>query len=121
LLLIRDDDHRLTFHEGDFVQFRERELGRIVGVFVHEMSDSVPRFFFYMSTMATEAYCKDNILNLPIYKLNSGEKKIVGLPGIQMSKRYMVPLRGTLFTSRTPELGITEDMVLACTWEVKFF
>ena len=48
-----------------------------------------------MSTMTTEAYCKDNILNLPIYKLNSGEKKIVGLPGIQMSKRYMVPLRGT--------------------------
>ncbi|OJD24752.1 hypothetical protein ACJ73_03883 [Blastomyces percursus] len=75
-----DRVRRISLMEGDIIQYRGAELGRITAIFVHEMG-GVKQIFFTL--IPVHLVMHDRLLNLPILQDNSNNYTIVGLPSVQ--------------------------------------
>ena len=78
--------------EGDFVEFRQSALGKVLGIFTHELLRVDKRVFLYISAASNEPVEMDPVLNLQQLRLDPHTRLIVGLPSVSDKRNYVVPM-----------------------------
>jgi hypothetical protein len=98
-------------------------MGRVNGVFLHCLLQNPARVFLYITPIENKSLTLDSILELPVYRINTGCNEVIGLPAITGEKLYMIAVStinrcGSL---RGVDLRLGGEKVLHCTWDVEFF
>lgn len=76
---------------GGHLEFGNGRIGRLDGIFVHEVL-GIDRLFVKLTELAYTGN-RDEILDLPLVEL--GEEVIIGLPAITAKRLYVIDLRDT--------------------------
>ena len=91
-------ERRITLACGDVVIYREKQIGLLKHIFVHETNlGAEHRRLFAVITPIDDTHLLDPILQLPRLRLRASaiedELIIVGLPVIKAEKLYVIPVR----------------------------
>ncbi|KAJ5855191.1 hypothetical protein N7534_007734 [Penicillium rubens] len=120
----RPTKKRHTLSIGDFLQYRQQQIGLVIGFFTHELIPGETRVFVYLQALSRTGRL-DPILLLPELQLQQQTYIVVGLPGVSCRKDYVLKTtkRNTQqSTSRSTKDDDESDIRLThCTWEVEFF
>ncbi|OJD23459.1 hypothetical protein ACJ73_05183 [Blastomyces percursus] len=114
---IRDRVRRISLMEGDIIQYRGAELGRITTIFIHEMG-GIKRIFFTLIPLHHVMH--DRLLNLPILQENSDNYTIVGLPAVQKAALHDIPILDSAENGGHLVYEPRATRYLHCTWDVSF-
>lgn len=111
---------RITFVEGDVIQYQHDNIGLIQSIFIYEMYEGIERIFFLVNPTFSDRQAADPILGLPIIRINRGDEVIVGLPIVEGKKQYTVQLPPEQ-DPRTTGQDKAYEYLIHCTWNVEFF
>lgn len=82
----------MTFTRGDFLLYRDGEMGSLQQVMLHELRGTT-RLFAIILKVDQSSQAKDWVLKLPI--LDTTEQvEVIGLPAISGKRLYMLPVSG---------------------------
>jgi hypothetical protein len=98
-------------------------MGKVLGIFLHQLTSRPRRVFLYVQPIHSSSTVRDEILDLPILKLDMMNDDVIGLSAVEMTKLFMVPVSTVAREDRESgsaiELG--GDRLIHCTWNVEFF
>ncbi|KAJ6185889.1 hypothetical protein N7519_007190 [Penicillium mononematosum] len=114
---------RHTLSIGDFLQYRQQQIGLVLGFFTHELIPGETRVFVYLQPLSPTSRL-DPILLLPELHLQP-TYIVVGLPGVSTRKDYVLKTTKRN-TQQSTTRGIGDDdesdiKFTHCIWEVEFF
>ncbi|OJD10182.1 hypothetical protein ACJ73_09905 [Blastomyces percursus] len=122
--LYEGNSSRSSLQCGDFICYRGKQIGRLDGLFVHELLRGSKRLFAVIIPIHSEFPQIDPILKLPFYKINSGTEIIVGLPVLNYERLYMTPVGNEIYQGhqRLKMADIKNaDGVIHCNWNIDFY
>ena len=76
---------------GDFIRFHSKSIGQVRGLVIVSLSTTDPPRLFLKLAVAVQQQEVDPVLEIPMYRI-SPEEIIVGLPGVEPSRPYLVPV-----------------------------
>jgi hypothetical protein len=97
-------------------------MGKILGIFLHQLTSRPRRVFLYIQPIRS-CTVRDEILDLPILKLDTITDEVIGLSAVDVTKLFMVPVSTAARKDGKSGLDITlrGDSLIHCTWNVEFF
>ena len=67
-------------------------MGKVLGIFLHQLTSRPRRVFLYVQPIHSSSTVRDEILDLPILKLDMMNDDVIGLSAVEMTKLFMVPV-----------------------------
>jgi hypothetical protein len=95
-------------------------MGRVDGIFLHQLLDNPERVFLYITPIDNESFVTDSVLDLPIYGIGTGQNEVIGLPAFTGEKLYMIAV-SIINRDGRMDMRLGGDKVIHCTWDVGFF
>ncbi|OJD12911.1 hypothetical protein ACJ73_09277 [Blastomyces percursus] len=92
----RGDNRRTTVIEGDILEYRESKLGRITTIFTHALDGYNTRSYrsrLFFSVTPVESIAHDKLLDLPLLRNGTADYDVIGLPALNNSSLYVIPVR----------------------------
>ena len=97
-------------------------MGKILGIFLHQLISRPRRVFLYMQPIHSSSTVRDRILDLPILKLDTINDDVIGLSAVEITKLFMVPVStARKYGERELDIDLGGDSLIHCTWNVEFF
>ncbi|OJD21962.1 hypothetical protein ACJ73_06696 [Blastomyces percursus] len=117
---------RSTLQCHGFVHYRGNNIGRLVGLFVHEIVRGAKRMFAVLIPIESQYQDVDSILNLPVYRMNARKEIIVGLPSLGWQRQYMIPVEYDFNNRGHQDLKMAgnpnkAEAVIHYTWDIDFY
>jgi len=98
-------------------------MGKVLGIFLHQLTSRPRRVFLYVQPIHSSSTVRDEILDLPILKLDMMNDDVIGLSAVEITKLFMVPV--STAARKGGESGsaidLRGDSLNHCTWNVEFF
>ena len=67
-------------------------MGKVLGIFLHQLTSRPRRVFLYVQPIHSSSTVRDEILDLPILKLDVMNDDVIGLSAVEMTRLFMVPV-----------------------------
>jgi hypothetical protein len=113
----------VTLTIGDYISYGSGSMGKILGIFLHQLTSRPRRVFLYIQPIHSCSTARDEILDLPLLKLDIVNDEVIGLSAVDKTKLFMVPVSTSARKDGKSGLDITlrGDSLIHCTWDVEFF